>query len=62
MCRWRPLFFISPGFYSRLVPREIENNAHAKFGEAGGGGRGGEGVANKVHYGKYGTGVQSKPI
>ena len=31
------------------VPREIENNASAKFGGGGG--------ANKVHYGKSGSGV-----
>ena len=45
----QPLFFISPGYYSR--PKRSLNNAYAKFG-----GGGGEGV-NKVHYGKCGRGV-----
>ena len=34
------------------VPREIENNAYAKFGGSGGGR-----VANKVHYGRCASGV-----
>ena len=38
------------------VPREIENNAYAKFG--GGGGGGGAG-ANKAHYGKCASGVRA---
>ena len=33
-----------------VIPREIENNAYAKF-EGGGGG------ANKAHYGKCASGV-----
>ena len=73
-CRWVPLFemqfhlirhfqisqnapYLSPHIFHNLcfsfllgitaVPREIENNPYAKFW-----------VANKVHYGKSGSGVQ----